>query len=352
MKTHGYPALSEDAQWRAVLARDAAFDGCFYYAVETTGIYCRPSCPARRPKRKNVQFYMIREHAIAAGFRACRRCRPNEPTSQRSGRIAEACRLIETAEAPLRLADLATAVGLSPYHFHRQFTAALGITPKAYAETVRAGRVRDALPRTATTTDAIFEAGFNSTGRFYASAPETLGMSARAFRAGGSDETIRYKTAACTLGQVLVAASERGVCAILLGDAADNLHAALRAQFPAAHLAEADTRFSSVIEAVIALVDMSSASFDLPLDIRGTAFQCRVWKALRDVPSGETVTYTDIARAIGAPRAVRAVAGACAANRLAVAVPCHRVVRRDGSLSGYRWGVERKRALLAKEKKS
>jgi AraC family transcriptional regulator of adaptative response/methylated-DNA-[protein]-cysteine methyltransferase len=320
--------------------------------VETTGIYCRPSCPARRPKRKNVQFYMIREHAIAAGFRACRRCRPNEPTSQRSGRIAEACRLIETAEAPLRLADLATAVGLSPYHFHRQFTAALGITPKAYAEAVRAGRVRDALPRTATTTDAIFEAGFNSTGRFYASAPETLGMSARAFRAGGSDEAIRYKTAACTLGQVLVAASERGVCAILLGDAADNLHAALRAQFPAAHLAEADTRFSSVIEAVIALVDMSSASFDLPLDIRGTAFQCRVWKALRDVPSGETVTYTDIARAIGAPRAVRAVAGACAANRLAVAVPCHRVVRRDGSLSGYRWGVERKRALLAKEKKS
>jgi len=343
-------SLSDEARWDAVLARDSRFDGHFYYAVETTGIYCRPSCPARRPRRDHVDFHRTAAAAEAAGFRPCKRCKPNQ-ASPEAARIAHACRLIESSEEPPALAALADAVGLSPHHFHRRFKAALGITPKAYAAAQRNARVRAGLVRGAPVTQAIYEAGFNSNSRFYASASEVLGMSPGAFRSGGADEVIDYAVAPCALGQALVAASGKGVCAILLGDAVESLVGELRQMFPRAQLSKGDMVFAETTTAVVSLVDSPERAFDLPLDIRGTAFQQRVWEALRRIPAGKTATYMEIAAVIGASKSARAVAGACAANRLAVAIPCHRVVRGDGSLSGYRWGVARKAALLTKESK-
>ena len=344
----------EDARWAAVLARDAQFDGDFCYSVATTGVYCRPSCPARRPKRAHVRFHDSPASAEAAGFRPCKRCKPDQSASasQHGVKVEQACRLIEAAEEPPTLHQLAAAVGLSPYYFHRLFKAATGVTPKAYANAQRNARVRASLGSGATVTEAIYDAGFNSNGRFYATATEALGMSPTAFRAGGADTEIRYAVGACSLGSVLVAASDKGVCAILLGDASEALLADLRRQFPRAAIADGGKDFAALAAKVIDRVETPGAGLDLPLDIRGTAFQHRVWEALRRIPAGTTASYTDIAEAIGAPESVRAVAGACAANRLAVAIPCHRVVRGDGSLSGYRWGVDRKRALLAKEKSS
>jgi len=344
--------LSDAACWEAVLDRDAGFDGHFYYSVDTTGIYCRPSCPAKRPKRAHVQFHDTVEQAEAAGFRACKRCRPGRPSlaAQHSARIAKACRMIEAAETPPPLPELAAAVGLSPYHFHRLFKAALGVTPKAYAAAHRDRRVREGLPGAATVTEALYDAGFNSSGRFYATATEALGMSPRTYRAGGAGTEIRYATGTCSLGTILVAASDEGVCAIFLGDAPEDLVAELRERFPRAALREGDAAFAALTAKTITCVEAPGEPFDLPLDIKGTAFQLRVWEALRHIPPGTTASYAEIAEAIGAPDAVRAVAGACAANKIAVAIPCHRVVRSDGALSGYRWGVERKRALLGKEK--
>jgi AraC family transcriptional regulator of adaptative response/methylated-DNA-[protein]-cysteine methyltransferase len=341
-----------DARWAAVLARDTQYDGGFYYSVATTGVYCRPSCPARRPKRAHVRFHDSLASAEAAGFRPCKRCKPDQSVSQHGAKVAQACRVIEAAEEPPTLHQLAAAVGLSPYHFHRLFKAATGVTPKAYANAHRNARVRASLARSATVTEAIYDAGFNSNGRFYATATEALGMSPTAFRAGGADMQIRYAVGACSLGSVLVAASDKGVCAILLGDGPEALLAELRRQFPRAAVAGGGKDFAALAARVIDHVETPGAGLDLPLDIRGTVFQHRVWEALRRIPAGTTVSYTDIAKAIGAPKSVRAVAGACAANRLAIAIPCHRVVRGDGSLSGYRWGVDRKRALLAKEKSS
>ena len=345
-------ALSDRARWSAVLARDASFDGRFYYSVSTTGIYCRPSCPARRPKRDHVGFHDSPAAAEAAGFRACKRCRPNEAplAAQHADRIARACRLIEAAETPPSLAALAEAVGLSPYHFHRLFKAALGVTPKAYATAHRNTRARAALSAATTVTEAIYDAGFNSNGRFYANSTQVLGMTPSTFRAGGADEEIRYAVAPSSLGWVLVAASGKGVCAIVLGDKPDALVEDLKGQFPRAGLVGGDKDFERLTTKIIAFVDAPGTPPDLPLDIRGTAFQHRVWEALTRIPAGTTASYAEIAKAIGAPRAARAVARACAANRLAVVIPCHRVVRGDGSLSGYRWGVTRKRALLDKEK--
>lgn len=344
-------ALSEEARWAAVLARDPRFDGRFYYSVATTGIYCRPSCPARRPRRDHVGFHGSAAAAEAAGFRPCKRCKPDKaaPFDDRVARIARACRMIEAAEEPPSLAALADAAGLSPHHFHRQFKASLGVTPKAYAQGQRNAKARDALFRGASVTQALYEAGFNSSSRFYASAPDVLGMSASAFRAGGANETIRYAVSPCALGYVLVAASGKGVCAILLGDTAQSLVSELQGQFPRAQVSEGDADFAATMAAVVSLVDAPGAAPALPLDIRGTAFQQRVWQTLRRIPAGTTATYSEIAAAIGAPQSARAVAGACAANRLAVAIPCHRVVSGDGSLSGYRWGSARKAALLAKE---
>ena len=344
----------DDARWAAVIARDAAFDGRFFYSVETTGIYCRPSCPARRPKRVHVRFHDTAADAEQAGFRACKRCKPGEPAlvQQHAEKVRKACRLIETAEDEPRLDALARAVDLSPYHFHRIFKAVLGVTPKAYATAHRNKRVRERLGKSATVTQAIYDAGFNSNGRFYATSSDVLGMTPSEFRSGGTNAEIKFAIGECSLGSVLVAASEKGVCAILLGDDAEALLNELEEQFPRARLVGGDQDFELLAARVISFVEAPREGLDLPLDVQGTAFQHRVWGALRRIPAGTTASYTEIAQAIGSPRSVRAVAGACASNRLAIAIPCHRVVRTDGSLSGYRWGVERKRALLAKEAKS
>jgi AraC family transcriptional regulator of adaptative response/methylated-DNA-[protein]-cysteine methyltransferase len=347
-------SANDEVRWAAVVARDPAFDGLFFTAVETTGVYCRPSCPAKRPNRRNVRFYDTAEEAEKAGFRACRRCKPTEPSllQQHAEKVREACRLIEAADAEPKLDDLAAAVGLSPYHFQRIFKAALGVTPKAYAMAHRAKRVREGLGRSATVTQAIYDAGFNSTGRFYATSSRVLGMTPSQFRSGGSNAEIRFAISACSLGSILVAASEKGICAILFGDDPKKLRDDLERQFPRAGLAKAANDFEQLVSKVVAFVEYPRAGLDLPLDIRGTAFQHRVWEALRRIPAGTTASYAEVAQAIGAPGSARAVAQACAQNRIAVAIPCHRVLRSDGSLSGYRAGVERKRALLARERKS
>jgi len=349
LNLHG---LDDEAAWQAVLARDTRFDGNFYYAVTTTGIYCLPSCAARKPKRANAEFFASCFEAERAGYRACRRCKPDEGTAQSawSVRIKKACRLIEQSDTPMALAEIARAVGSSAHHFHRQFKNALGITPKAYAAALRDHRVRAALTRGATVTEALYEAGFSSSGRFYSGPSASLGMTPDTFRKGGVSEHLSFATTPCSLGVVLVAASQTGVCAILLGESDEALADDLRALFPHATLTGGDDAFAATMASAVALVDMPGNKHELPLDIRGTAFQRRVWEALRKIPAGQTRSYSELAAAIGNPGAVRAVASACAANKLAVAIPCHRVVRRDGSVSGYRWGPERKRALLNKEK--
>jgi AraC family transcriptional regulator of adaptative response/methylated-DNA-[protein]-cysteine methyltransferase len=346
-------SLSDDARWLAVIAHDASFDGQFYYSIETTGIYCRPSCPARRPKRENVRFHETAAKAEAAGFRPCKRCKPCEASlvQTRAEKVAEACRLIESAEEAPKLDALARWVGLSPHHFHRIFKAALGLTPKDYATAHRNQRVRAALGKSATVTQAIYDAGFSSNGRFYATSSEVLGMTPRQFRSGGIGREIKFTVGKCSLGAILVAASDKGVCAILFGDGPEALRATLTRQFPRARLIASDQDFERLAAKVIEFVENPHAGLDLPLDIRGTAFQHRVWNALRRIPAGSTASYTEIAVAIGAPGSARAVARACASNPIAVAIPCHRVVRSDGSLSGYRGGLTRKRALLAREAK-
>lgn len=346
--------VRDDWRWDAVAARDGTRDGTFYYSVATTGVYCRPSCSARLPRRSNVRFHATCEEAEAAGFRPCKRCRPKEaPQRERDvERITRACRRIETAEWPPSLSDLAASAGLSPYHFHRLFVRVVGVTPKAYAVAYRQRRLRGSLARARTVTDAIQGAGFGSAGRFYAISDEVLGMTPKEFRSGGKDAGIRFAVGECALGAILVAQSAKGICAISLGDDPEFLVRELQKQFPRAALIGGDREFESVVAKVVGLVERPEDRVDLPLDIRGTAFQHRVWDALRRIPPGETVSYAELARRIGRPRAVRAVAGACAANVIAVAIPCHRVVRNDGEPSGYRWGVDRKRALLLKEAKS
>ncbi|MBC7831111.1 MAG: bifunctional DNA-binding transcriptional regulator/O6-methylguanine-DNA methyltransferase Ada [Hyphomicrobium sp.] len=315
-------------------------------------MYCLPSCAARRPLRQNVRFYATGAEAEAAGFRACKRSRPNAPAgdNDHTGKIAASCRLIETAETTPTLDALAAHAGLSPYHFHRVFKATTGVTPKAYAVAHRRKRISEALQEGKSVTAAIYEAGFNSSGRFYADAMQSLGMKPGAYRAGGADVEIRHATAACSLGLMLVAATDKGVCAIFFGDDAGELERELRDRFPRAKLAGSDGTFAKLVAQVIAFVEAPQKGLALPLDVRGTAFQQQVWAALREIPPGETATYGEIARRIGKPAAVRAVGTACGANRIAVAIPCHRVVGIDGKLTGYRWGVQRKRSLLDREK--
>lgn len=340
----------QDPRWRRIVARDRAADGLFWYAVTTTGVYCRPSCPSRTARPENVRIYDSREAARAAGFRACRRCRPDAaPVAEARAIVAAACRHIEQAETVPTTEELAAACGWSVAHFHRTFRAETGLTPHDYAAAHRDGRLRAALAGGATVTAALYEAGFGSSSRFYAHADRALGMQPSAYRKGGAGESLHFAVGQCALGAILVASSGRGVCAILMGDAPDALLRDLQDRFPKATLIGGDAEYEQRVAQVVAFVEAPGTGLDLPLDIRGTAFQRRVWTALRAIPPGQVATYRDVARAIGAPQAVRAVAGACAANALAVAIPCHRVVRTDGSLSGYRWGIARKRALIARE---
>jgi AraC family transcriptional regulator, regulatory protein of adaptative response / methylated-DNA-[protein]-cysteine methyltransferase len=347
-------ATRNDPRWAAVHARDAAADGRFFYAVKTTGVYCRPSCAARPARPENVSFFATGAQAECAGFRPCKRCKPGEPAlpERQAAVVAQACRLIERAETPPSLAQLARHAGMSHYYFHRVFKAVTGVTPRAYAAAQRAQRVRGELARGRKVSDAIFEAGYNASGRFYAKAGALLGMTPTRYRAGGTDTDIRFAIGECSLGAILVAASERGVCAILLGDDPDALARELQDRFARARLIGADKTFERLVARVVGLVEAPARGAALPLDVRGTAFQLRVWQALQNIPAGSTASYSEIARRIGAPTAARAVAGACAANTLAVAIPCHRVVRNDGALAGYRWGVARKQALLTREVKS
>ena len=347
--------IQDDLRWKAVAARDASADGGFVYAVATTGIYCRPSCPARRAKRDNVRFFASPAEADAAGYRPCRRCAPKgeAPSSAKAALIAQACRLIESAEEPPKLEALAARAGMSPSHFHRLFQAVTGLTPRAYAAGDRAKRARERLTdRRSNVTQAIYDAGFNASSRFYEASDATLGMTPTRFKTGGRDVEIRFAVGQCSLGAILVARSAKGICAISLGDDPEALVRALQDRFAEAHLIGADAAFERVVAKVIGLVEAPRIGLDLPLDLRGTAFQLRVWHALQKIPPGRTISYTELARRIGEARAVRAVAGACAANALAVAIPCHRVVRSDGSLSGYRWGIARKRALLDREREA
>jgi len=341
-----------DERWNAVIRRDAAADGKFCYSVKTTGVYCRPSCPSRRPRRENVRFHASCEDAERAGFRACKRCRPNGPAlaSRHAATVAAACRAIEVAEEPPGLDALARAAGMSRFHFHRVFTKVAGLTPKRYAIAHRSERMRRELTSRDTVTEAIYEAGFNSAGRFYEESPGVTGMKPKNFRLGGRGERIHFAISRCSLGFVLVAASGKGICAISLGDNSQQLRRELRDQFFRGRLVEGDRGFGRIVAKVIQFVEAPQTGLDLPLDIRGTAFQRRVWRLLRGIRPGSTASYAEVARIMGSAKSVRAVASACAANTIAVAIPCHRVVRSDGSLSGYRWGVERKRALLLRER--
>lgn len=343
-------ATTADPRWAAVVARDEA-DGSFFYAVRTTGVYCRPSCPSRRARPENVSFYGSCEAAEQAGFRPCKRCRPRGPSlsERRTATVARICEELKNAAPPPSLSELAARAGLSPYHFHRVFKAATGLSPRAYAAAQRASRLRGELGRAPTITQAMLDAGYNSGARFYADANELLGMTPRQYRAGGADTRIHFATGQCSLGAILVARSRKGLCAILLGEAADELRRELQHRFPKAELVGGEAGFERQLTAVIRFVDAPQLGLKLPLDVRGTLFQQRVWQALRKVPVGGTVSYAELARRIGAPRAARAVAQACAANPLAVAIPCHRVVGSNGALSGYRWGVARKRQLLERE---
>ncbi len=344
------PARDEE-RWQAVKRRDPSYDSRFMFAVRTTGVYCRPSCASRPAKRENVTFFDTGAAAEKAGYRACKRCRPDQlgaPDPQMVA-VKRACERIESAEEAPKLAELAVSAGLSPYHFHRVFKAITGVTPKSYAAETRARRAADKLRTAETVTEAIYDAGFNSSSRFYENTDARLGMTPGAVRRGGAGAVIRFAVGEASLGSVLVAATDKGVCAILLGDDPHALVRDLQDRFPRAEFKGGDPAFERMVAEVVGLVEAPGQRLDLPLDIRGTAFQQRVWAALQAIPAGKTATYTEIARAIGQPKAVRAVAQACGANPLAIAIPCHRVVRADGDLSGYRWGVERKRKLIDRE---
>ncbi|WP_300631661.1 bifunctional DNA-binding transcriptional regulator/O6-methylguanine-DNA methyltransferase Ada [Pseudomonas sp.] len=340
-----------DPRWAAIIARDATADGLFVYGVKTTGVYCRPSSASRLPRPENIEFFDTPAQAEAAGYRPSRRAAGDQTqlAAHHGQLVADACRQIEQAETPPSLEALARRAGLSSFHFHRVFKTITGLTPKGYASALRSRKVRDGLKAQQSVTDALYDAGFNSNSRFYEAADQLLGMKPQDYKAGGANNLIRFAVGQCSLGAILVAQSQRGVCAILLGDDPDTLVRDLQDQFPNAELVGADRDFEQLVAQVVGFIEAPALGLDLPLDLRGTAFQERVWQALRDIPVGSTASYAQIAQRIGAPTAFRAVAQACGANHLAVAIPCHRVVRSDGAMSGYRWGVERKRTLLERE---
>ncbi|MBA3564380.1 MAG: bifunctional DNA-binding transcriptional regulator/O6-methylguanine-DNA methyltransferase Ada [Gammaproteobacteria bacterium] len=342
---------TDEVRWQAVQRRDATANGNFVYAVRTTRVYCRPSCASRQARRENVSYFSTPADAEAAGFRACKRCRPGGPSPREvhAEAVARACRLIDEAAESPSLDELAEAAGMSRFHFHRVFKDIVGITPRGYAVARRRARIQNELQNAPSVTAAIYEAGYNASSRFYENAENSFGMAPAAYRQGGHNSVIRFAVGECSLGSILVAATERGVCAVQFGDDPQVLVQELQRRFPRAELLGADREFEQLVARVVGFVEAPRAGLDLPLDIAGTSFQQRVWQALRAIPAGRTASYADIAAAIGAPKSVRAVATACAANPIAVVIPCHRVVRTDGGVGGYRWGVERKRALLDRE---
>jgi len=345
------PSALDDPRWLDVVERNRNADGRFFYSVCTTGVYCRPSCPSRRANPAHVRFHVTPDDAEAAGFRPCRRCRPAEPPLEQrhAALVAAACRTIDVSERPPSLRTLASRAGLSAHHFHRVFRSVTSMTPRDYADAQRASRLRAALETSASVTEAIYAAGFDSSRAFYAAADSTLGMTPRAYRAGGAGLTIVFGTGRCDLGVVLVGRTRRGICAVLLGDDDRGLVDDLRSRFFRADLIEGDDRFLETVQCVVSHVNAPAIASQLPLDLHGTLFQQRVWQALRAIPAGSTLSYGALAARLDAPSSVRAVAQACGANPVAVIVPCHRVVGRDGALTGYRWGVERKRTLLERE---
>ncbi|HEV8679697.1 MAG TPA: bifunctional DNA-binding transcriptional regulator/O6-methylguanine-DNA methyltransferase Ada [Stellaceae bacterium] len=346
--------LNPEQCWTALASRGAASDGAFVYAVRTTGVYCRPGCASRLPRRENVAFYADPAAAEAAGFRPCKRCRPNEASAgeRHVTAIGRACALIRARDTLPSLAELADAAGISRFHFHRLFKQITGATPREWGKAHRLDRFAARLEAGEPVAEAVYAAGFGASSRAYEAAPNGLGMTPGARRHGGRGETIRFTTVRTALGWALVAATKRGICMTALGDERGPLEAELRRRFPAALIWPADAELTGWAEQIVRFVTRPDGQPDLPLDIRGTAFQAQVWRALQKIPPGQTATYREIAAALGRPQAVRAVAQACAGNKLAMLVPCHRVVRSDGALAGYRWGIERKRALLAREREA
>ncbi|HEX6785202.1 MAG TPA: methylated-DNA--[protein]-cysteine S-methyltransferase [Sphingomicrobium sp.] len=336
--------LDPDTAWAAFMRRDRGWDGRIFGAVHTTGIYCKPSCPARRPKRENVTFYSSGEEARAAGFRACMRCRPDEVGRDREA-MARAVRLIEQAEEAPTLVELAAAVGYAPHHFQRIFKRDLGISPAEYARGLRNRRTETALKANGRVTDAVYDAGYSGPSSFYSDAKERLGMTPSAWRDGGRGETIRWTHFDSPLGQMLIAATSKGICRLTFDDSEDSL----RRLFPRATIVEDAGGLKELVEGALSAIERPLAMPDLPIDVAGTAFQEAVWRELRKIPAGETRSYAEIAAAIGHPKAVRAVGSANGDNHICVLIPCHRVIRSDGTLGGYGGGIERKKKLLASE---
>ena len=350
MTKHRYE--TDEARWQAVRDKEADAAHAFYYGVRTTGVFCIAGCSSRRPNPDNVVFFDTVADALAQDYRPCKRCRPDDTAHAdiASRRIVAACRAIETAQTPPSLAELAGGAELSPAYFQRLFKEQVGVSPKVYAQAVRDERVRRALTSGASVTQAVFDAGYGSASRFHERSAAALGMTATRYKAGGAGLKIRYALAQSHLGPLLAGFTDLGVCAILFGDTPDELIHDLRQRFHAAHISPGGSDLDGRVARLVAFIESPTCEPSLPLDIQGTAFQQRVWKALQNIPPGQTRTYTDVAQAIGQPNAARAVAKACADNPLAVAVPCHRVLRKDGSLAGYRWGLERKAALLERER--
>ena len=349
-----WPDLDEDSLWRAVLERDDKADGAFVYGVLSTRIFCRASCPSRRPRRPNARFFASPQSAIQAGFRACKRCRPEEFASAQVARARHACQLIEArneaGEGPLSLDDLSRAVGSSAGHLQRTFKQVTGISPREYADALRLGQFKERLREGEPIVDALYDAGFGSSRGLYERAPSQLGMTPSTYGRGGLGARIRFATSPCALGFLLVAATESGICAASLGDSPAQLEADLRAEFPQAEVQADDGELNDWLQPVLGILEGREPHKYLPLDVRATAFQWRVWRELKQIGAGQTRTYSQVAQVLGAPSAVRAVARACATNSVALVVPCHRVVRVGGALAGYRWGLERKKKLLETEK--
>ncbi len=344
--------MSENEYWEAVAGRDQGYDGRFVFAVRSTGIYCRPSCPARRPKREHVTFFTRAVDAEQAGYRACRRCRPERATQDepRLELIERICRyLAEPHEQTPTLDELSLRFHLSPYHLHRTFRRLVGVTPRQYAAERRMQHFRAELKTGKTVTDALYEAGYQSSSGLYGEASAQFGMTPTQYRRGGQRMSIAYTLASCPLGWLLVAATAKGICAVRLGNSREELEAELCREFPAAQIQQNDPNLAHLVGALLDYLSGTQPHLDLSLDVQATAFQRRVWQALRAIPYGATRSYGDVARTIGQPQAVRAVAQACAKNPAALVIPCHRVVRQDGGLGGYRWGLGRKRALLEQE---